>query len=244
MWAWVMQANYSEIVKSTFVTKALRTVLVIDDEFPSYANLLDEKEVKASYKEWDRALALYKGFKAQHMVCDVENDVDTVGVERLRKSDLVILDYNLGPDEGDHTKAIKVIRNLAAARHFNTIVVYTAAEDLDRVWLEIAASLTGGWTDWRSGLDGEAAEAWDRLSDSQQLPDPGRPAVVAFVGKGGLRAIPADARRVIQQELVDASVPPSLCSKIIEALCRRNLAEYAGAFAEAGPHADKRRVHG
>lgn len=46
-----MQANYSEIVKSTFETKALRTVLVIDDEFPSYANLLDDEGAKARYKE-------------------------------------------------------------------------------------------------------------------------------------------------------------------------------------------------
>lgn len=167
------------------------------------------------------------------MICDVENDVDTVGVERLRKSDLVVLDYNLGPDTGDHSKAIAVIRNLAASKHFNTIVVYTAADDLDKVWLEIAASVAGGWNDWRDRLNAEAGENWDRLSDSQQLPDPGRPAVMAYVGKGGLRAIPPDVRPVIQQDLLDAGVPQSLCSAIIEALCRRDLANYAGTFAAA-----------
>ena len=57
-------ASYEEAVKSTFELKPLRTVLLIDDEFPTFSDLA-RGETKASerkFKQKGRAVDLYRGF--------------------------------------------------------------------------------------------------------------------------------------------------------------------------------------
>ncbi len=86
---------YEAVVKTTFETKPLRTVLMIDDEFPKYSDLAAEEtgaEAKR-FRDKDRAVALYEAFsEKRHMICDVENVASEVMPERFRKSDLIILD--------------------------------------------------------------------------------------------------------------------------------------------------------
>jgi len=140
---------YTRAVKETFETKPLRTVLMIDDEFPSLGDMLAGEDGSNKFRQKDRALALYEGFRSRDMICDVENQVDEVRAERFRKSDLIILDYNLGPTENDNERALTVLRQLAGSKHFNTVVVYTADPHQDDVWLAVLASLAGDWTGCR-----------------------------------------------------------------------------------------------
>jgi len=232
------EGAYAAAVKETFEVKPLRTVLMIDDEFPTFADLADADEGKKVFAQTDRALALYKGFKSRHMVCDVENQIDDVEADRLRKSDLVVLDYNLGPIEGDNERSIGIIRRLAGSKHFNTVVVYTADPEQDKVWLEIVASLAGGWPADPQGLTEDAEKHWDRLSAAGALPEPPREAELAYASRLELRDLPQNVRRELQEELKALDVPKDAWGMIIKSLLDKAMRRFAGGHANA----DRRRV--
>lgn len=222
--------TYEAAVKETFETKPLRTVLMIDDEFPTFADLARGGEGK-HFNQKERALALYEGFRLRQMICDVENHVDGVHTERFRKSDLIILDYNLGPSDPDNEKSIGILRRLASSKHFTTIVVYTANPDQDEVWLEILASLSGGWMDLPGNLAGDAQIHWERLFDEDKLPTATLKAVMEFAARRELRDLSGNTRKAAQDELVALGVPPSACGEIISAMIHRELARRAGKYA-------------
>jgi hypothetical protein len=230
-------AAYEAVVKETFETKPLRTVLMIDDEFPTFSDLArgQTEETKKRFAQKDRAVALYDAFQRQHMICDVENVASDVRPDRLRKSDLVILDYHLGPGHNEADRAIEILRELSATKHFNTVVVYTAEPDLDNVWLDIIASLSGGWTTLPASLTGEAQQHWERLSDEDRLPDAPLEAMMAYSKRRNIRSLSPGVRQAAQNELVALGVPPNQCGAIIEALIHQAMARRSGRYA-AEPH--------
>src|ERR1700735_4796242 len=109
-------AAYEAVVKETFETKPLRTVLMIDDEFPTFADLArgETPDTTKRFSQKDRAVALYEAFQRGHMICDVDNAASDVKTDRLRKSDLIILDYHLGPGQNESDRAIEIIRELSS----------------------------------------------------------------------------------------------------------------------------------
>lgn len=222
---------YEAAVKETFETKPLRTVLMIDDEFPTFSDLAAGTTDEKKFREKDRAVALYEGFRTRQMICDVENDAHDIHTERFRKSDLIILDYNLGPGDNDNDRSIAVLRKLAESKHFNTVVVYTAKPEQDEVWLEVLASLSGGWTDLPGNLSGQAQVHWDRLSDEGNLPQATLEATMQYAARGELRDLTKPTREAAQKELLDLGVPPDVCGDIIVALIHRELANRAGKYA-------------
>jgi hypothetical protein len=222
---------YARAVKETFENKPLRTVLMIDDEFPSLGDMLDGDDGTKKFRQKDRAHTLYEGFRARDMICDVENRVEDVRTERFRKSDLIILDYNLGPTENDNERALSVLRQLSSSKHFNTVVVYTADPKQDDVWLSVLASLAGDWTALPGSLDGDAREHWDRLSDEGEMPAPVREAVLAYARNREFKEIPAGVRTAAQKELTDLGVPIAATASIIEAILHRELAFHAGKWS-------------
>lgn len=227
----MVDGGYAAAVKETFETKPLRTVLMIDDEFPNLSDVIRGVDDSKKFRQRDRALALYEGFRHRQMICDVENDVADVHAERFRKSDLIVLDYNLGPTDSDNEQSIRVLRELAASKHFNTVVVYTADPGLDDVWLAIVASLSGDWNGLPGALEGEAQEHWEHLSDAGSLPDAVLEAVMAYAERREIRDIPPAVLKASQKELEDLGVPKAATAKIIESLIHRDLAARAGRWA-------------
>ncbi|MFL9840460.1 response regulator receiver domain [Sphingomonas sp. ST-64] len=227
----MVDGGYAAAVKETFETKPLRTVLMIDDEFPSLSDVIRGVDNSKKFRQSDRALVLYEGFRRRQMICDVENDVGDVHADRFRKSDLIILDYNLGPTENDNEQSIRVLRELAGSKHFNTVVVYTADPELDDVWLAIVASLSGDWNGLPGALEGEAQEHWEKLSDTDQLPDPSIEAIKSYAERRDIRDIPSKVFAAAQKELEDLGVPKAATPKILEALIHRDLASRAGRWA-------------
>lgn len=244
-------ALYEAAVKSTFETKPLRTVLMIDDEFPTFSDLADSSQDGSSkrFKQKDLAVKLYSAFRKNHMLCDIENVADEVPLESIRKSDLVILDYHLGPDEGNSEKSISILRELASSNHFNTVVVFTAEPNLNQVWLEIIASLGGAWTGLPGALEGEAKSHWERLSDHGILPSASLEAVMEFAQARNARGLTGAVRKAAQDELLALGVPNEACSEIITALIHVEMAKYAGKYkgeprhyAVGGCHGDTRWI--
>lgn len=225
-------AAYEAVVKETFETKPLRTVLMIDDEFPTFSDLAqgETPENEKRFRQKDRALALYRSFQKRHMICDVENVASDVRTDRFRKSDLIILDYHLGPGENDSDKSIEILRELSGSKHFNTVVVYTAEPNLNKVWLDIIGSLSGGWTA-PAALAGEAQQHWDRLSNEAKLPTPALDAIMAYAKRRRIRDLPPQVRQAAQRELRELGVPAAICAEIIEAIIHREMARLSGAYA-------------
>ncbi|HEX4005503.1 MAG TPA: response regulator receiver domain [Acidobacteriaceae bacterium] len=227
--------QYEEAIQDSFIKKPLRTVLLIDDDFPTFSDLCSGEKARS---QKDRACNLYGGFRQLDMLCDIENMVEEVEADRLRKSDLVVLDYHLIPNSEDNTKAIELLRQLAVSHHFNTVVVYTAAPDQDDVWLDVIAALSGGWSAITASLDGEPKQHLENLVETDKLPTPSRDAVMQFARRGVLRAIDGPTLKAAVDELAGLGVPAVHCSKIVEYSVAKELANRAGEFAgEPSGHA-------
>lgn len=197
-----MTAVYKEKIVQAFRDNAIRSVLLIDDEYQPYetlvrnranldkklndlvnsditdlieykerlANILQGEEihvdsrVESFLRRSDTAQRFVEFFHSKKRICTVESDVSQLEVEKIRKSDLVILDYHLNPEEkgNEAQSSLKLISDLSTNKHMNIVVVYTN-EELESVWQQIAAVLHGD----RSNsiiLQGEASEAWEEYS--------------------------------------------------------------------------------
>lgn len=225
-------AHYEAAIKETFETKPLRTVLMIDDQFPTFGEIAraQESSVASSFREIDTAVALYESFRERHMLCDIENVPDHLNLERIRKSDLVILDYHLGPTEGDNERAIDILRSLSTSKHFNTIVVYTAEPDLDGVWLDIVASLGGDWDGFEDQLCDQIKENIAELDSKDIKVDIPNDAIFQYARRRSIRDLDSGVRSLLQTELLENGVPSQSCGKIIEYFLTRELSKIAGKY--------------
>lgn len=140
-----------EAAVRTFRERAIRSVVLIDDQFPKYGEAVNSDVIGPGslYKDAPRAVSLHTGFHKRHIPCDVENDPsadnngDGLGVpERIRKCDLVVLDFHL--EDQNPEASIRLLRELSDSDHFNLVVIYTQA-NLDQVWNQVASNLRGGW---------------------------------------------------------------------------------------------------
>ncbi|WP_019864329.1 response regulator receiver domain [Methylovulum miyakonense] len=143
-------SEYRDLIKEVYIDP-IRTVVVIDDEFPSLDGMI-AKELNEN-GAWKGKLDDVKTVKDILQFCrhkekpwlvDVHDgsNIPFKGEEviapHLIHSDLMILDFNLN-DTGE--KAIKILRKLASNNHFNMVVVYTNAEIKD-----VARDITLGLT--------------------------------------------------------------------------------------------------
>ena len=226
-------AAYEKAVKETFEAKPLRTVLLIDDEFPTFADLAagETDQNRSRFRQKNRAVNLYCGFRSRDMICDVENSVEGLDIERFRKSDLLILDYHLGPGQSDTDRSIKLLRDLALSAHFNTIVVYTAESDLAQIWLDIVSSISGGWTQFEEELEGEARERLDALSDEETLPQVSREALMQYARRRMIRHLESGVLSAARNELTALGVAQGAANDVLTAMIHRELGHRAGRYA-------------
>lgn len=83
-------------------------------------------------------------FHTKKLICDVENQTNNLDIDKIRKSDLIVLDYHLkaATEHNPAEHSLNLISELSRSKHMNVVVVFTA-EDLNDVWREIAATLRG-----------------------------------------------------------------------------------------------------
>jgi hypothetical protein len=136
-------ASFDEAVERSFRNDAIRTAILIDDQFPDYIQMQDAKI--ADFRDLERAKSLYSFLHRRGLLCDVLNwrkpeDADPELVDKVRKSDLVVLDFQLGP--GGPKTALKILRHLAESPHFNLVVLYTS-DPLNTASLAAAGAMRG-----------------------------------------------------------------------------------------------------
>ncbi|MGF6491666.1 response regulator receiver domain [Pseudomonas frederiksbergensis] len=136
-----------ELLKEAFIDP-IRFALVLDDEFPTYAQMSIREEAR-NY-DYAKAGSLFSFCRSQGWLCDVDNAVVVAETferdKHLNQSDLLVLDFHLESNKPeDPTKALGVLQSLASSNHFNLVIVYTAATPAD-VARDIAFSLGAGCT--------------------------------------------------------------------------------------------------
>jgi hypothetical protein len=174
---------HGDLVREVFIDP-IRTVVVIDDEYPTIdalvAKEIDPKD-QSSWKAEDlqrvRQILDFARNKSKPWLVDV-HDAKRIKVEAetriapyLDHSDLMILDYHLDGDDGSGDASIKILRQLARNGHHNLVILYTKGYpgDSDRALREVALGLAYpdaklGKDDKRMATVGAAVDQWNDIA--------------------------------------------------------------------------------
>ncbi|MES9990182.1 MAG: response regulator receiver domain [Candidatus Thiodiazotropha endolucinida] len=136
----VMALEYGDLIEEAFIDP-IRTVVVVDDDFPTLDSLLDRETGGVSRKsntthlEQARNIVKLCRERSRPWLVDIydgQGDLisDEQAATHLHHSDLLILDYHLDPkNQSDGSRAINLLRRLADNDHFNLVVVYTQGDE-------------------------------------------------------------------------------------------------------------------
>jgi hypothetical protein len=150
-------ANIHDLLIREAFIDPIRTVIIVDDEYPTLDSLAAKEMGDAAGWNGDveevrrvRDILDFARKRSRPWLVDV-HDGRKVTTEaeggiatHLDHSDLLVLDYHLDGQEGNGDAAIDILRKLAVNDHFNLVIVYTKGYqgDLNKVIREIALSLT------------------------------------------------------------------------------------------------------
>ena len=167
--------HYSDFVEEAFV-KPIRSVLIVDDDYPTFDEMLDGEIARAAQEELPKNKAWYNdparikkviaSFRSPHhpLLVDIHDGTNvSSGTEikiasHLHQSDLFVLDYQHDKAKpGDGTLAIEILRNLMQNDHFNLVIVHTS-EDLATVFRETLLSLISSLPNRMPAADMAGAE--------------------------------------------------------------------------------------
>ncbi|WP_141231851.1 response regulator receiver domain [Pseudomonas sp. Irchel s3h9] len=174
-------SEYGNLIEEVFI-KPIRTVMVVDDEFPTVDALL-QKELGGG-GSWvstnvERACRIIESCRSdeRRWVVDIHDGQNSFaiegegeGVSHFHHSDLMILDYHLDRDQPeDGGNAVSILRRLADNDHFNLVIVYTKGYGLtgghiSRVVTEVSLGLSS--IDARLGQHANATAIVAELLDS------------------------------------------------------------------------------
>lgn len=131
-------------------------------EILQYDKIQTNHKTEDFLRRSDKAQQFTKFFHSKKKICSVESNVEKLEVEKIRKSDLVVLDYHLNPENkgGEALTSLKLISDLSNNKHMNIVVVYTN-EELRGVWQQIAAVLHGDRSD-AIALQEEELDEWEQ----------------------------------------------------------------------------------
>ena len=149
---------YAKFIDEAFL-RPIRSVLIVDDDYPTFDEVLNAEIVVKDGQEpgrtkgWyanperiKRVIDRFRG-KDRPLLVDIHDGSNvTVGEDaeiaaHLHQSDLLVLDYSLDPaNRGDGSRALSIVRGLTDSPHFNMVVVHTS-EPLDGVFRDTLLSL-------------------------------------------------------------------------------------------------------
>lgn len=152
-----MDLAYYQSIEEAFI-KPIRSVLIVDDDYPTYEDILyegetgEEAERRAAKKRRqnpEAIRALIQSFRQRDpaLLVDIHDAQDETPLEaerlssHLHQSDLLILDYELRKNDNG-AKAISIIKHLMSNDHFNLVVLHTT-RDLGPTFQDILAALLG-----------------------------------------------------------------------------------------------------
>jgi hypothetical protein len=164
-------ADYNELITTTFRDNAIRSVMMIDDDFTPYDKLLDPNLSERKRNAYQRAANIHRFFQEKKIICDVDDNATHINLDKIRKCDLVILDYHLENEKPEIS--LDLIKKLSETEHMNLVVVYTSLGKLEEVWMQIAAYVFGSRENFGEFDDQpKLQEFWDENTESSgAIPD-------------------------------------------------------------------------
>lgn len=216
----IYEARFAEAVERSFRDDAIRTAVLIDDQFPDYLSIGDTAE--GEFTETERARNIYAFMHGKGLICDVHNwrapsDADLHLLDKARKSDLILLDYQLGA--GGTKAALKILRHLAISTHFNLVVLYTA-EASPTTALTVATAMRGV----KPAVDALVPAA-EMLENAEEILADER---FKTIDADGLRAYLTDGKTPwaadLRQALNCAQIPPQNLKPLADHVARRWIA--------------------
>ena len=151
-----MQTDHYESFVAEAYIDPIRSVVIIDDDYPTYDEVLSSEVKDAAVpetKEWRRnpeqIREVIRRFRERtpplvvdiHDGSNVDPTHEVALAPHLHQSDLLVLDYQLDrTKQNDGTLAIEILRRLSSNNHFNLVVVYTSHE-LDEVFYDVLTGL-------------------------------------------------------------------------------------------------------
>jgi len=172
------QAEYNQLISQTFCENAIRTVMLIDDEYVPYSKLVKLslksktiEELQEQLASSERAASIQNYFESKKLICDVSDGFTNFDAEKARKSDLIILDYFL--ENNDPKRTIQILNDLVNSNHLNLVALYTN-KSLEDSWLQVVTSLLGcGEVDFEDLIEDEnPREFWnDKTNSGTEIPD-------------------------------------------------------------------------
>jgi len=150
-----MASAYGDFISQAYIYP-IRTVVVVDDDFPTIDTLLAEGKNTKSETATEMVQKIIEVCRNRerpwlvdvHDGKNLETEEEKVATSHLQHTDLLVLDYHLDPSSPtDGSKAIDILRQMAQNDHFNLVIVYTAGDeqaggDIDKVVREIVIGLS------------------------------------------------------------------------------------------------------
>ncbi|MEP3667641.1 MAG: response regulator receiver domain, partial [Roseibium sp.] len=134
-----MTEAFESFIEDAFI-EPIRSVVIVDDDYPTIEEVLTSAhEGKAErQKDWvknpQQAMDVVSEFRSKekkyildiHDAQNLTDDDEVEGAAHLHQTDLLVLDYQLDPENAeDHTRSLRIARKLFASEHFNLIIVNT-----------------------------------------------------------------------------------------------------------------------
>lgn len=141
--------HYRDFIQEAFITP-IRTAVVVDDEFPTLDEFLNDAAAAANKPHAEKAKNIIKFCRDRSpypWIVDVHDGKnipiaeEVSGATHFDHTDLLILDYHLNGEHQGGEKAISLLRKLAGNEHFNLAIVYTN-NDIGETLREISLSLS------------------------------------------------------------------------------------------------------
>lgn len=182
-----MPENFESFIEEAFIDP-IRSVVIVDDDYPTIEEILgsgpnrkgvDGKGSKP--KDWvdnpQQVMEVVSEFRSKerkyildiHDAQNLTDDEEVEGAAHLHQTDLLVLDYQLDPENADdHTRSLRIARKLFASDHFNLIIVNTN-KNLDDVFQTFLVGLLE--RDRLPALPAEAAEKVEKAYEETDIPD-------------------------------------------------------------------------
>lgn len=177
-----IKATFSDLVEQAFI-EPIRSVLIIDDQYPTWEQIFGEEGYDASDKRrWtpkSKILKVIKQFRKMSPALTVDihdgQHDEEIG-SYLHQSDLLVLDYQLEKSEPYGALASQMIADLLNNNHFNLVIIHTAIGDLIDPFNTVLMSLL-------TPLKIEDARAAEGLELIEALEDTGEECFANILGE-------------------------------------------------------------
>jgi hypothetical protein len=207
-----MAENFESFIEEAFIDP-IRSVVIVDDDYPTIEEVLGSgpnrksvEGVEPKQKDWvknpQQVMGVVSEFRSKekkyildiHDAQNLTDDEEVEGAAHLHQTDLLVLDYQLDPENSeDHTRSLRIARKLFASDHFNLIIVNTN-KNLDDVFENFLIGLLE--YDRLPQLTDDAAEKVEEAYEATKIPDDFSDRIDRAVGFRQYASVVADCKNI------------------------------------------------